>query len=218
MPSISQKSFKLLEGLAENNEREWFKARKDEFDEHLLTPFAEIIENLSGRLDAEGLTFSGGRDTMFRMQRDTRFSKDKSPYKTSVSGMLTPSGTKAENQGCVYLHLSPFESFAAFGRYNLDAKALGPIRDKIIERSDRFGEIMAQLKEDGHDLMREMSLSSMPRGFAEHADHEHAAELKLKSMMVRMELPRDFWLHGEVVPAVAHATGECFNFIQFVAD
>jgi len=102
MTEISQKTLKLIRDLKANNERDWYKERKPEFEEHVIEPFARFLEDVSARLDAVGYSFFGGKDTMFRMQRDTRFSKGKTPYKTSVSGMLTPSGTKEEARGCGY--------------------------------------------------------------------------------------------------------------------
>jgi len=218
MTIISQEAMDLLRALSANNEREWYKARKDKFETLLLEPFAQLLEQISQRLDAEGYSFCGGRETMFRMHRDTRFSKDKSPYKASVSGMLTPSGTKSEERGCVYVHLGANESFAAFGRYNLDAKSLGPIRDKIIGNDEQFRNVLDSLQDGGLDLVRQNSLATMPRGYAEHAQHQFAEELKLKSMMVRVEIPFAAWPSGDVGEIVTQNAVACADFIDFIAS
>ncbi|MGP1253215.1 MAG: TIGR02453 family protein [Kiloniellales bacterium] len=215
--AFSDAGLVLLDDLAKNNNREWYKAHKDAFEALLLAPFAATLEAISDRLAAEGMTFRGGKNTMFRMNRDVRFSKDKSPYKINVSGVLTPNGDKREGEGFVYLHLEAKTGFAAFGRYNLSPKALGPVRDRILEKPDRFGKILGGLKAEGLDLFRSMSLSSMPRGYSDHADHRFAAELKLKSMMVRLDLPQSAWESGEVVDRVAHHALVCRDFIEFVS-
>ncbi|MEL6361961.1 MAG: DUF2461 domain-containing protein [Pseudomonadota bacterium] len=217
MYGFTDKAFGLLTKLTANNKREWFKAHKDEFDQSLLDPFAVVLEAISRNLESSGIELRGGKETMFRMHRDVRFSKDKSPYKTSVSGILTRRGDKRESAGFVYLHLDTDGGFAAAGRYNLTPKALGPIRDRIIEDADRFAEILGDLNGSGRDLDRSMSLSSMPRGYAAYGEHQFADELKLKSMMVRSALSKSAWKTGDVVEAVSTLALDTRDFIDFVS-
>lgn len=214
--TFTKSSLKLLKDLEDNNNRDWYLAHKKDFEAQLLTPFADTLEAVTLALQAHEMDFSGGKKTMFRMNRDVRFSKDKSPYKTNISGMLTPSGTKAEGNGFIYLQLSSDGGFAAFGRYNLNAKALGPIRDRIIEQPKRFQEILTDLHNKDLDLDRSASLSSMPRGFAEHSDHPNADELKLTNMMVRLDVPLSAWTSDDVVSLVAETALNCRKFIAFV--
>ena len=95
MTLISDTSFSLLAELAENNRKDWYDANKGDLKTHCLTPFAEMLEHISNRLVDSPYPLEGSAKTMFRMYRDVRFSKDKTPYKSTVSGMLTPSGAKA---------------------------------------------------------------------------------------------------------------------------
>jgi uncharacterized protein (TIGR02453 family) len=216
-PKIAEKGFGLLEELSANNTREWYKLHKEQFEQRLLHPFAAILSAISSRLHVNDMAFDGGKETMFRMHRDVRFSKDKSPYKTNVSGLLTHSGKKREKNGFVYLQLDAHGGFGACGRYALDAKALGPIRDRIIEEEERFSDILAGLREKGLDLMREDSLESMPRGYAEHADHPFTDELKLTNMIVKVDLPKTAWKKGDVVERVAKTALASRDFIAFVS-
>ncbi len=210
-------SFELLEDLAKNNERDWYHVHKQDFETKLLNPFAVTLSAVSERLVAAGLNFRGGKKTMFRMNRDVRFSRDKSPYKTNVSGLLTPGGDKYQGQGFVYLHLDAQGGFAAFGRYKLDARALGPIRDRIIEQPDRFGRILNGLKAEGIDLVRTGALKSVPRGYAEYADHRFVDELRLTHMMVQLDLPTTAWKSGDVVGRVTTHAVICRDFLEFVS-
>lgn len=217
MQPFTDKSFQLLRELTENNTKDWYQAHKSEIEAELLTPFAGVLDAVSVQLSAEGMAFSGGKHTMFRMHRDTRFSKDKSPYKTNVSGVLTPAGDKREADGFVYLQLGPDGGFAAFGRYGLDAKALGPIRDRILAEADAFRTILDELQKNGLDLVREDALKSMPRGYADHAGHYFAEELKLTNMIIRQDLAKSAWLTGGVATRVAYAALACKDFIEFVS-
>lgn len=215
--TFTDTSFRLLTELAQNNSRDWYLAHKADFERHVLDRFAILLEEISAKLIDHGMDFRGGRNTMFRMNRDTRFSKDKSPYKTNVSGLLTPGGDKNEQSGFVYVQMDATGGFAAFGRYGLDAKALGPIRDRIIAEPDAFGTILDGLRENRLDLMRDDTLKSMPRGYAEHADHRFADELKLTNMIVRDDLPKAAWKTGGVMPRVADTALACRDFIKFVS-
>jgi uncharacterized protein (TIGR02453 family) len=90
--TVAPDAFAFLENLAANNDREWFNANKKTFATELERPFVHLLETLSARLADASRPLSGGKTTVFRMNRDVRFSDDKRPYKTNLSGLLTPSG------------------------------------------------------------------------------------------------------------------------------
>lgn len=199
---FTEKSFTLLKELAANNNREWFNDHKAEFKAKLEGPFIALLEALSARLSDAPRPLSGGKATMFRMNRDVRFSEDKSPYKTAVAGLLTPSGTKKEMSGLVYVHLDAKGGFTASGYYNLAPKALGPMRDRIIADADGFDDVLGALKGAGRALESEHTLTAMPRGYSEHEGHRHAPMLKLKSFIVQESLPKKAWTSGDVARRV----------------
>ncbi|MEM1036762.1 MAG: TIGR02453 family protein [Pseudomonadota bacterium] len=217
MTKISPAGFSLLAELAKNNTRDWYAEHKDDFKAKIIQPFGAMLEVMSERLMAYNVDFRGGPKTVFRMNRDVRFSKDKSPYKTNVSGMLTPSGAKSERNGFVYMQMDAEGGFAAFGRYNLRPAALGPIRDRILGESKTFGKILAALRDHDLDLDRDSTLKSMPRGYSEHDKHEFSDELKLKNMMVRIDLPKAAFTSGEAVNIVSDTALKCQSFIRFVS-
>lgn len=104
--AVTERTFAFFDELAENNEREWFHAHKQTFEEYVRTPFAEFLEELGARLADSKLPLRGGAQTMFRINRDVRFTEDKRPYSESVSGLLASSGTKAESGRLLYLELN----------------------------------------------------------------------------------------------------------------
>ncbi|MEM8553029.1 MAG: DUF2461 domain-containing protein [Pseudomonadota bacterium] len=215
MTGFTQDSFKFLAGLKSNNDRDWFNDNKSVFTTKLEAPFAELLEALSDRLSDALQPLRGGKSTMFRMNRDVRFSNDKSPYKTAVSGLLTPSGKKAEANGVCYVHLDATGGFSAVGYYSLSPKQLGPMRDAIIDRADEFDDVMAKLKRAKRRLSDDDMLSAMPRGFSQHADHRHADALKLKSLMIVETLPKSAWLSGDVVDRIEKLARDGMPLLTF---
>lgn len=212
---FSEASFRILSELEHNNSREWFNANKARFKSDVEAPFIALLEALSNRLTDAKRPLIGGKSTLFRMNRDIRFSENKSPYKTNVGGLLTPTGTKAELAGVVYVHFEAKGGFAMAGFYNLSPKQLGPMRDAMVERADTFDRVLAALHEKGRDLVRSMSLSSMPRGFTEHAEHRHADVIKLKSLMVRHDIPKEVWISGDVIDHVEALARDAMPLLTF---
>lgn len=215
MMPFSDASFGFFADLAENNDRDWFNAHRKTFKDEVEAPFIGLLAALSNRLEDAPRPVIGGKQTIFRLNRDVRFSEDKSPYKTNMSGLLTPTGTKSEMAGIVYLHLEADGGFAVAGFYNLSPKQLAPMRDDMIARADKFDKVLQALEASGRKLDRSMSLSSMPNGFTEHVDHRHAEFIKLRSLMVREDLPKDLWLSGDVIDRIEALARDCMPLLRF---
>lgn len=213
--AFSKASFDFLAELAKNNNKDWFNTNKRSFKELIQEPFISLLNALSNRLEDARRPLSGGKSTVFRMNRDVRFTEDKSPYKTNVSGLLTPSGLKSEVAGLVYIQMDSTGGFACSGYYNLSPKQLGPIRDAIIERADEFDEVLNGLEATGRHLEDHQSLSSMPRGFAEHADHRHAHYIRLQTLLVQENLPKSEWIDGSVVDRVEKLARDTMPLLTF---
>lgn len=212
---FSTESFQLLRELAQNNNREWYTANKARFRMHLEAPFAALLEALSNRLTDAPRPLMGDRTTMFRLNRDIRFSADKSPYKTNVSGLLTPSGTKSQVSALLYVHLDPAGSFAAAGYYNLSPKQLGPVRDAMVARADEFDDVLDALSNAGRSLADMGGLTGMPRGYAQHAEHRHAPHIKRKSLIVREDVPEAHWFSGQVIDRVERLARDAMPLLTF---
>jgi uncharacterized protein (TIGR02453 family) len=214
---FTEKSFDLLEALSkdENNNKEWYDEHREEVQEKLLSPFAAMLEAATTKLNESGIGLKGGENTMFRMNRDVRFSKDKRPYKDSVSGMLTPSGTKAEKAGVVYLELAADGGWIGGGFYKLPTDDLNRIRDKIIEHPDAFAKVLGDIHKRDLDFERIDPLKSMPRGYSAHDDHPHVDYLKLRNLLLRTDLPKKAWLDDSVVDRLVEHAEACTGVIEF---
>lgn len=199
MSKISTRAFELLSELRENNNKEWFEENKSDYQTLVRKPFADLLESLSAELERRGLEYRGGEKTMFRVNRDVRFSLDKSPYSTHVSGVLTPSGTKSEASPLVYLHMESNGGFAVAGIYHPTSDKLDAIRQAIIENETEFSKVLHSLESAGLALDTSEKTKNMPRAFTGHPDHVHSWVLKLKNLMVRLEISKSDWQSEDLI-------------------
>ena len=210
---FTAKSFEFLDGLAENNDRDWFNAHKDEFEAHVREPFIDLLDALTERLADTDVPLRGNPKTVFRMNRDVRFSNDKSPYKTSIAAVLTPSGTKKEAGGLLYVHMDRTGGFAGTGWHNLAPRALKPFREAMIAKSERFDAVRAALGKRSRRFADGNSLTAMPRGFEDYGEHRHADAIRLKSLLISEDLPKSAFISGDVGARVERLARDAMPFL-----
>ena len=173
----------FLRDLARNNERAWFLERKDVYHDRVEEPMQALIADVSAGCAAAKLGFAPDpRQPMFRIYRDVRFSKDKSPYKTAATAAFYPDGDKTR-PGVLYIHIDPKAPFIAAGFYHPERDALVAIR-AAIAASTEFGKCVATLEKRGYTLGTEDTLARLPREFADRAGTPSEPYLKLKSFVV----------------------------------
>src|SRR5262245_39146948 len=179
----------FLRGLARNNAKPWFEAHRAEYEEHVRAPMRELVEEMDVRLARLSPEIVGDpKRSMFRIYRDIRFSKDKSPYKTHAACWFyhrdasSGVGGEAEGGGAgFYAHIEPGSSMVGAGIWMPPRPLLRKVRDAIAEHVATFERIVrdrAFLRRYG-GLDEELNLKRMPRGFAE--DHPAARWLKYQS-------------------------------------
>ncbi len=195
---FEQATFEFFEQLAEHNDRAWFKENKATYEQFVREPFVALLDEVSGLLEQADVPLQGGAKTLMRINRDIRFSKDKSPYQLAQSGYLSPDGTRGSFIGVGYIQVSAHGGLLGAGTPGLDAKHLAPIRDRIIDQPQVFGRILSDLSAAGLELDTSESLRSMPRGYGDYAEHPQAPLLRLKSFGVRQTVDRDSWIDGSV--------------------
>lgn len=134
--------FSFLRDLQRNNNREWLAANKERYEEHVRDPFLRFIadfaphlKKISKQLVADPRPVGG---SLFRIHRDVRFSKDKSPYKTMAAAHFYYDAKKDVHAPGFYIHLEPGEVFARGGLWHPDAGALGKVRDAIVANPQRW--------------------------------------------------------------------------------
>ena len=169
MTYFDKKSFSFLRALARNNSREWFQAHKDEYQAQLRDPFLRLIADLQPDLAAVSAQFRadpkpvGG--SLFRIHRDTRFSNDKTPYKTHLGAWFFHARRREVEAPGFYLHVAPGQSFVGAGLWHPQPDTQRRVRQFIHDNpsgwkaATRAPAFRKRFDMDGDTLVR------APRGF-----------------------------------------------------
>jgi uncharacterized protein (TIGR02453 family) len=177
--------------LDANQSRDWFHTHKDRYEQTIRDPLGRLVGSLSFAFAAHDIPLSGDAKTsLFRINRDIRFAKDKRPYKTNASAVLSRDGTK-RSQGLLYLQFGPEDCFAAAGFYALEPAELERLRRRILAEPDRWRDVEAALAAADLDLMRDDVAVRTPRGFDTEAMGDLAPVVRLKSFIVKRALAAD---------------------------
>jgi len=182
-----KKSLSFLSDLQTNNNREWFQANRRRYEEGRseYLAFIEALVSELGIIDQD-LGPVDPKNAMFRINRDIRFSRDKSPYKTNFGAFIAKGGKKSGNAG-YYFHLDPQGSFIAGGIYHPEPEILKRVRQEIYENPEEFIEIIEDKAfRDYFGELFDDRLKTSPKGYP--GDFEFIDLLKYKSYMVSREL------------------------------
>ena len=144
---FTEDTLAFLNELKANNNRDWFNANKKRYEQHVKNPYQKFIGDL---IDALGPQYPAlaitPKDAIFRIYRDVRFSKDKSPYKTKVSAIITPGGRKDMTSVGLYNELSGDDFRIYSGLYQLDATQLKNVRTHISYNMEEFQSLITDKK------------------------------------------------------------------------
>lgn len=212
--------FKYLRDLAAHNERDWFQANKDRYLAELRDPCLSFITDFGARLARISPHFradprpTGG--SLFRIYRDVRFSKDKSPYKTHVGlHFRHEAGRDAYTPG-FYLHLEPGACFVGVGLWRPDNPTLRPIRDLMATDPARWRRAVGGKAFKDRFQVTGESLKRVPRGY--DPDHPLVEVLKLKDVTALATLTQK----GVTAPGFVDAfAGDCragAPLVKFICD
>ncbi|NBC16081.1 MAG: TIGR02453 family protein [Bacteroidetes bacterium] len=190
-PGFRDAAFDFLRDLTQNNRRDWFKPRKQTFKDEVEWPMQCLLADAARRMTDEGLPLTADpKKSMFRIYRDMRFAKNKKPYKTHVGAVLSRSGSRKDD-GVVYIHVEPGQSFLGAGFYRPDNADLRPIRNRMARLPAAFLTVVSHLEDRGLELDTTESLKRMPRGFSKYSDRDWADYLRWKSFLVRRPVADD---------------------------
>jgi len=164
---ITSDVYKFLQELAGNNNREWFHENKKAYD--VAKSSVEVfLKDLISNIQSFDTSVSGiaPKDCMFRINRDVRFSNDKSPYKNNIGGFIAKGGRNAMNAG-YYLHIEPGKSFLGGGIYMPPADKLKMIRTEIYFNASNFKKIVnhQDFKKYFNEIWDDNKLKNPPKDF-----------------------------------------------------
>src|SRR5215208_6456212 len=179
---LEPQTLKFLSRLKKNNNKPWFDAHRAQYEAAKID-FSNFIQLVIGDLQKSDTTITGltARDCLFRINRDVRFSKDKSPYKTNFGAIIKQGGRKSIYAG-YYFHCAPGNSFVGGGLWMPEVADLKKLRQEIDYNWDEFQSILKEkkFKKIYNDLYQgdDIKLSTMPKGYEK--DNPAIRYLKLK--------------------------------------
>jgi uncharacterized protein (TIGR02453 family) len=198
-----EEAIKFLRSLKRNNRREWFQPRKHLYDQHLKEPMLELVAALNAgmaRIAPDYVTEP--KKAIFRIYRDTRFSADKTPYKTHIAASFSRRGPGRLGSGGFYFSISPDQIEVAGGVYHPEPETMLLVRTHIAENHRELRRILAGRKT--RTLMGELqgdALTRAPKGF--DPGHPAVAWIKMKDWILDVSLDASLAttpkLHGEIL-------------------
>ncbi len=219
-PYFTARTFRFLKDLGENNSREWFKANQDRYEADVREPaldfiaaFAEPLAGISPHFVADTRKVGG---SLFRIQRDTRFAADKTPYKTNTGMQFRHEQAKDVHAPGFYLHIEPGNCFMGVGLWRPETAAAYAIRDRIdaepkqwqsATTGKRFTELFGL---EGESLVRP------PKGFA--ADHPLIDDLKRKDFIATTRLTQRAVTSGDFPADFTDSCKRAAPFMRFLCQ
>jgi len=217
---LQQTTVLFLKNLKKNNKKEWFDINRGKYEsakKDVENLSAEIIKRLS-TID-ESIAHLQPKDCMFRINRDVRFSKDKSPYKTNMGVYFSKGGKKGNTAG-YYFHLEPGQCFVGGGIYQPGPEELKKVRQEIDYNFKDFTKIIGSKKFKSFykdlDKSDEFRLSRVPKGY--EPDNPAAEYLKLKSYIAFVKLSDADLTSKTLVKKTADAFATLQPLLDFVNE
>jgi uncharacterized protein (TIGR02453 family) len=178
----------FLRDLAAHQDRAWFQEHRAVYEREVLAPLRALVADLATDLPRRGIPLTADPlKAIFRIYRDVRFSRDKSPYKTHAGAVLSRDGQK-DAFGLLYIHIDPQGSFSAAGFWQPEPRALEALRIAMLEEPQRLLDTLAAVQDTGCELLREDALTRLPRGFEHAAGTPVAEHVKLRHLIVRRSI------------------------------
>lgn len=221
---FSPKAFTFFRGLAKNNRKEWFEEHRGDYEQHVKTPMLALVEEMDVRLATIIPEVIGSpRKSMFRIHRDVRFSKDKSPYKTHAACWFfhrdagnSVGGEAAHGGAGFYFHFDAKSAFCGGGIWMPPRPALQRIRQSLADDYEGFEDIVLSraFKQRFGALDEESMLTRTPRGF--DVDHPAAKWLRYQSFTAGKELTRDELQSARLPDAMAKHFAAMVPYVRWL--
>jgi len=186
---FTTETFGFLKDLAKNNRRDWFTRNKGRYEEHVKDPALRFIQDFAPHLGKLSPHFHAGPRALFRIHRDTRFSKDKSPYKTHSGIQFRHDLGRDAHAPGYYFHIEPGTLFVGLGLWHPDGPTTRKIREHMVEEPDAWKKASRGRRFTSTFEAVGDKLSRAPRGF--DPDHPLAEDLKWKDFIGSRSLDED---------------------------
>lgn len=212
---------KFFKRLVKNNERAWFQAHKAEYEAGWNTPMKLLLAEVRGAIDGAFPHCDLAEPKVFRIFRDVRFAKDKSPYKTHVGGFLpmARTGKKVTDLPmALYFHVGADEVFGAAGHYMMEPPSLARFRAAVAnpKRGPELEAILKRLEKKRFEPTSHDATKRVPKGF--DPDHPRAERLKCKGLTVTFPpVPRGLLASPKLVRWLADQCKTAAPLVEWLA-
>jgi uncharacterized protein (TIGR02453 family) len=215
---FEKKTIKFLKDLGKNNNRDWFKANKTRYEEDVLDVALHFIQSMQEPLAKFAPHFTavptrmGG--SLMRVYRDTRFSKNKLPYKTNIGIQFRHERAKDVHSPGYYVHIDPDEVFIGVGMWRPESAALRQIRERIAARPGEWSHAIGTSAFKRHFSLGGESLQRPPRGFDK--DHPLIDDIKRKSFIAVREMTVADCLQPQFQRSVETSFKQATPYMEFL--
>jgi uncharacterized protein (TIGR02453 family) len=215
---FTPKTLSFLRSLKRNNDREWFRARKDQYDEHVRAPMIRVVERLAEdfRTVAPELIASP-KQSLFRIYRDTRFSNDKKRLKTHAAAVFRPKDLPKPQGAGLYFEIAPGWVWIGGGMWRPEPPELVRLRAHIDETWPEIRNITrAKAFRSRFDALQGDTTTRVPRGYP--ADHPAAEFLKFRQLYGGAEFPASLAHSREFYPTLLATFKALMPLVRFLNE
>jgi uncharacterized protein (TIGR02453 family) len=217
MPSpFTRRTIAFLRALKRNNDREWFRARKADYEAHVRGPMIELLARLAD--DFRGFApelIADPKVSLFRIYRDTRFSDDKSPLKTHAAAHFPTRGFPRTQGAGMYIEVAPTWGWFGGGMYMPTTSELQAIREHVATSHPRLHRLVsAPTFKRLFGQLEGARLSRVPRGYPK--DHPAADYLRYKQFYAGREFPADFAISDDFYPVLFRTFKATAPLVRFL--
>lgn len=215
-PGFSPDALAFLRALKRNNRREWFQPRKEKYESLIKLPMMELVGCINEELARFAPAYvTPPQKAIYRIYRDTRFSKDKTPYKTHISAIF-PRNTAVKREGSVfYFHFTEKVLLVFGGVYSPERDELLAYRTLLQERYQEFNEILAGKKvQRVFGGLQGEQLTRMPKGFP--VDHPAEGLLRHRQWFLESTADSKVLLSPKLVPEIGSRFELMARFVEFL--
>ncbi len=217
---FTKQTFTFLSSLAANNSRGWFEEHKQDYENLVRAPALDFISDMAHEMPSISRHFRavpkkvGG--SLMRVQRNLRFSRDKTPYKTNIGMHFRHEVGKDIHAPGYYVHIEPGECFVAIGLWHPEPDVLFRVREAILKSGDQWVKARDDRSFRRHYSLEGDMLVNAPRGYAK--DHPLVEDLKRKDFIAMASLTRTDVTSTNFRPLVAERFRQAARYMRFLCE